>query len=178
MWEGVGDRTEQQHIDPRSYGHNSVSFPFSWAAQPRAWRPSLSGCWFSLPHLISKWSDPADWTSCAPSYIIVRRTPSCRRHKSHSFNPSTVKVIFWYSSTGCTCYLQGAFPILTAWPRSIYYRSNTYRTLFLPAIGLMSSVRQWSRRPGFNPGSSHTNDSKNATWCRLAQHSKVSFVKP
>ena len=47
-----------------------------------------------------------DWTSCAPSYIIVRHPPSsCGRHKSHSFNPSTVKVIFWYSSTGCTCYL-------------------------------------------------------------------------
>ena len=48
---------------------------------------------------------PTDWTSCALRYIIVRRTPSCGRHKSHSFNPSTVKVIFWYSSTGCTCYL-------------------------------------------------------------------------
>ena len=66
-----------------------------------AWRPSLSGCWFSLPHL-----SPTDWTSCAPSYIIVHRPPSsCERHKSHSFNRPTVKVIFWYSSTGCTCYL-------------------------------------------------------------------------
>ena len=36
VWEGVGDRTELQHIDPYSYGHNSVSFPFSCAAQPRA----------------------------------------------------------------------------------------------------------------------------------------------
>ena len=48
---------------------------------------------------------PTDCTSCAPSYIIVRHPPSCGRHKSHSFNPSTVKVISWYSSTGCTCYL-------------------------------------------------------------------------
>ena len=45
LWERVGERTELQHIDPHSYGHNSISFPFSWAAQP--------GCWFSLPHLIS-----------------------------------------------------------------------------------------------------------------------------
>ena len=29
QWEGVGDRTELQHIDPHSYGHNSISFPFS-----------------------------------------------------------------------------------------------------------------------------------------------------
>ena len=32
VWEGVGDWTELQHIDPHSYGHNSVSFPFSWVA--------------------------------------------------------------------------------------------------------------------------------------------------
>ena len=31
-------------------GHNRVSFTFSWAAQLGA---SLSGCWFSLPYLIS-----------------------------------------------------------------------------------------------------------------------------
>ena len=91
--------------------------------------PASLGCWFSLPHLISNWLisncsvgaggptlldagflyhvlSPTDWTSCAPSYIIVRRPPSsCGRHKSHSFNPSTVKVISWYSSTECTCYL-------------------------------------------------------------------------
>ena len=49
---------------------------------------------------------PTDWTSCALSYIIVRHPPSCcGRHKSQSFNPSTVMAIFWYSSTGCTCYL-------------------------------------------------------------------------
>ena len=36
VWEGVGDRTELQHIDPHSIGHNRVSFPFSWAAQPGA----------------------------------------------------------------------------------------------------------------------------------------------
>ena len=58
VWEGVGDGTELQHIDPHSIGHNRVSFLFSWAAQPGAWGPSLSGCWFSLLHLISNSSDP------------------------------------------------------------------------------------------------------------------------
>ena len=52
VWEGVGDRTELQHIDPHYYGHNSVSFPFSWAAQPGA---HSAGCLFSLPHLTSNW---------------------------------------------------------------------------------------------------------------------------
>ena len=28
VWEGVGDRTELQHIEPHSIGHNRVSFPF------------------------------------------------------------------------------------------------------------------------------------------------------
>ena len=57
---------------------------------------------FSQTHLISNWL-----TSCLHlGYIIVQRSPSsCERHKSHSFNPSMVKVIFWYSSTRCTCYL-------------------------------------------------------------------------
>ena len=65
-------------------------------------RAHSAGCWFSLPHF----SPTANASSCALSYIIVQRPPSsCGRHKSHSFNPSTVKVIFWYSSTGCTCYL-------------------------------------------------------------------------
>ena len=88
MWEGVGDRTELQHIDPHSIGHNNVSFPFPWAAQPGAWGPSLSGCWFSLPHFIPNSSDlPTDWISCALSYIIVQRPPSCGRHNFTLIQP-------------------------------------------------------------------------------------------
>ena len=61
---------------------------------------------FSPTGLISNWL-----TSCLhPGYIIVRRPPSsCGCHKSHSFNLSTVKVISWYSWTGCTCYLHVHF---------------------------------------------------------------------
>ena len=67
------------------------------------WGPTLLGAGF-LYRILS----PTDWTSCAPSYIIFWHPPSsCGRHKSHSFNSSPVKVIFWYSSTGCTCYLHG-----------------------------------------------------------------------
>ena len=89
VWEGVGDRTELQHIDPHTYGHNCVSFPFSWAAQPRAWGPSLSGCWFSLPHLISNSSDlQTDWISYALSYIIIQRPfSSCWRHNFALIQP-------------------------------------------------------------------------------------------
>ena len=129
MWEGVGDRTELQHIDPYC-----ISFPFSRAAQLGAWGPTLLGAGFlyrilsptdlnfncsigglgaqplwvlvfsNASYIQLLWS-PTDWTSSALSHIIVQRPPSCGRHKLHSFNPSMVKVIFWYSSTGCTCYL-------------------------------------------------------------------------
>ena len=104
MWEGVGDRTELQHIDPHSYGHNSVSFLFSWAAQPGAWGPSLSGTWSSFQHLLSNWPEHP---VARVIYIIIwcplfflRASQFCTQ-----FNPSTVKVISRYSSTGCTYYL-------------------------------------------------------------------------
>ena len=34
-------------------------------------------------------------------------------------------------------------------------------------------IRQWPRRPRFNPRSSHAKDSKNGSWCHLAQHSAL-----
>ena len=60
LWEGVGDWTELQHIDPHTSGLNSVSFLFSWAAQLGAWGPASLG---HVPHsnifsptgLISNW---------------------------------------------------------------------------------------------------------------------------
>ena len=72
VWEGVGDRTELQRIDPHSIGHNRVSFPFSWAAQPGAWGPTLLGAGFlyrilSPTVLVSKLTDFLS----SPSYIIV-----------------------------------------------------------------------------------------------------------
>ena len=67
---------------------------------------SLGAGSLTVSYLQLVWT-PTNWTSWALSYIIVRRLPSsCGHHKSHSFNPSTVKVISWYSSTGCTCYLR------------------------------------------------------------------------
>ena len=80
MREGVGDRTELQHIDPHSIGHKRVSFPFSWAAQPGAWGPTLLGPGFlyrilSPMGLVSKTglvSKLTDFLSSL-SYIIVQR---------------------------------------------------------------------------------------------------------
>ena len=53
------------------------------------------------------------------------------------------------------------------------YPPFSYKTI----IFLFNSqgVRQWSRRPTFNPRSNHTKDSKNGTWCDLVspQHNKL-----
>ena len=108
VWEGVGDWTELQHIDPHSYGHNSVSFPFSWAAQPGdlGAQPLWDMVFIPASSLRLIWS-PTDLTFCLyPGYIIVRHPPSsCNVTNRTQFNPSTVKVISWYSSTGCISYL-------------------------------------------------------------------------
>ena len=81
VWERVGDRTELQHIHPHTIGHNCVSFPFSWAAQPGSWGPILLGVGFlyrtlSPTSLVSKLTDFLS----TPSYIIVQRPPSWGRH--------------------------------------------------------------------------------------------------
>ena len=118
----VGDWTELQHIDPNSYGHNSVSFPFSWAAQPGAWGPSLSGTWSSFQRLLSNASGALNsnylirgpegllcwvlvlstasyllliWTSCHRGYIIIWLPLFLLRGSQFctQINPSTVNVL-------------------------------------------------------------------------------------
>ena len=94
--------------DPASLGHVPHSSIFSPTATAQSGPEGLL-CWvlvFSTASYLQLVWSPTDWTSCASSYIIVRRSlSSCGRHKFHSFNLSAVKVISWYSSTGCTCYL-------------------------------------------------------------------------
>ena len=90
VWEGVGARTELQHIDPHSIGQNHVSFPFSWAAQPGAWGPTLLGAGFlyrilSPTGLVSK-------TNWLPVFTELFNSPtppsSCGRHNStHATHP-------------------------------------------------------------------------------------------
>ena len=130
----VGDWTELQHIDPHSYSHHSVSFPFSWVAQPGAWGPSFSGTWSLFQHLLSNWSElqllnRGSWwppllgagslysilsptrTSCAPSYIIVLRPLNSTCRQSRLFP--------WCLRPDALVIYTGAFPILTAQPGSI-----------------------------------------------------------
>ena len=124
VWEGVGDRTELQHIDPHSIGHNSISFPFSWAAQLGTRGPTLLGAGFrsrflSTTGLVSKLTDFLS----TPSYIIVQRPlllvgvtiALIQPIHGQGYNPD----ISWPDAP--VIYI-GAYPILTARPgrRSIY----------------------------------------------------------
>ena len=63
VWEGVGDRTELQHIDLPTLMAIRISFPFSRVAQQEAWGPHSAGCWLPLLHLVSKlvWSPKTNW---------------------------------------------------------------------------------------------------------------------
>ena len=91
MREGVGDRTELQHIDPHSYGHQrcvflvrGLSFSAGFLYHILSLTPIISnsvgghkapsaGWWLSLPHLVSNSSDLqlTDFQS-TPSYIVVQ----------------------------------------------------------------------------------------------------------
>ena len=55
VWEGVGDRTELQHIDPHSYGHQRF-FPVLLGCSTGSLGAPPAGCWLSLPHLVTNWS--------------------------------------------------------------------------------------------------------------------------
>ena len=93
--------------------------------------PSFSGSWSSFQNLLSNWSElqlldqgfrephllgagslyrilpPTDGTSCRRGYIIIWRPLFFLRASQFrtQFNLVTAKVISWYSSTGCNCYL-------------------------------------------------------------------------
>ena len=51
VWEGVGDRTELQYIDPHSYGHQRCVFLVLLMLNRRPGDTAF--CWLSLPHLVT-----------------------------------------------------------------------------------------------------------------------------
>ena len=68
--------------------------------------PLLLGAVFSTPSFLKLIWSP-NWLNflCTELYNSSTSTFFLWTSKSHSFNPSTVKVIFWYSLSGFTCYL-------------------------------------------------------------------------
>ena len=120
LWEGVGDRTELQHIDPHSYGHQCCVFLVLQRCSTGGLEALSAGCgflyrilslthlisnslgvprapsagwWLYLPHLFSNLSELqlTDFLS-SPSYIIVQSpTQSLEWH-------------VWSSSSGNNCH--------------------------------------------------------------------------
>ena len=62
VWEGVGDRTELQYIDPHSYGHQRCVFLVLQGCSTGDLGAQLSAeCWLSLPHLVTVGSLQTNW---------------------------------------------------------------------------------------------------------------------
>ena len=83
MWEGVGDRTELQYIDPYSYGRQRCVFLVLQGCSTGGPGAQLSAeCWLSLPHLVTNGSPKLLGTPRAPSawrglpYHISSLTPT------------------------------------------------------------------------------------------------------
>ena len=93
--------------------------------------------------LISNWSDLqlTDFLSSPELYNNVSSTLlPASVIISHSFNPSTVKVIIsWYSSTGCTCYLHRCISYFDSLPGSeVNIQQRHWRVIFVFLFFLMS----------------------------------------
>ena len=131
-------------LTPNSFGYHSLSFLFSWAAQPGDWGPSL--CWDMV--LIPASSLQLIWTSCHWGYIIIWCPPtSCEHHIHTQFNPSTVKVIPWYLRPDAPVIYTGAFLILTARPGSICNTIKLFLYMFnqcpYSSIDMTASWKKW-----------------------------------
>ena len=107
MWEGVGDRTELQHIDPHSYGHQRCVFLVLQGCSTGGLGPTLLGAGF-LYHILS----PTDLVSKltdflpSPSYIIVQSPTQylpITGHRNVSL-PLSLEWHVWLSSGGNNCH--------------------------------------------------------------------------
>ena len=119
VWEGVGDRTELQHIDPHSIGHNRISFPFSWAVQPGAWGPTLLGAGF-LYRILSP---------IATAQSVAWGPPLQGSGLLYHILSPTGLIFNWLTS----CLPPGYIII---WSRLFFLRASQFRT---------HSTRPWSR---------------------------------
>ena len=97
MWEGVGDRTELQYIDPHSYGRQRCVFLVLQGCSTGGVGAQVSTRWWlSLLHLITKWSPKLHRGSRGPLRPgVAFPTTSCLRH----LWPPTVLTELYNSST-------------------------------------------------------------------------------
>ena len=173
VWEGVGDRTELQHIDPHSDGHQRCVFLVLQGCSTWGSGTHSARCGLSLPHLVTNgFSKLTDFLS-SPSYIIVQSpTQSLEWH-------------VWSSSSGNNCH---AVHRSLSSDVSVYdCTTGFYLVPFCqpspptPMEYATSASLEWHVWPGrrsiYNTGFNHrwrrTKEFKNGTWYFLAQQYTV-----
>ena len=90
VWEGVGERTELQHIDPPLYWPWPRFFLILLCCSTGSIGTHSAGCWLSLPHLITKGSGlQTNWHPIFTELYNSSTSPfSCGRHNcTHSTHP-------------------------------------------------------------------------------------------
>ena len=111
MWEGVGDRTELQYIDPHSYGHQRCVFLVLQGCSTGGPGAHSAGCGLSQPYLVSNSSISklvsklTDFLS-SPSYIIFQSLTQylpITGHRDVSL-PLSLEWNVWLSSRGNECH--------------------------------------------------------------------------
>ena len=108
-------KTEQRLQPLNSSGYHSLSFPFSWAAQPGAWGASLYWDMVLIPATFLQLT----WNSYRWGYILIwRSTTSCERHNfglNSTSRQSRSPLISWYLRPDASVIYTSAFLLLTAW---------------------------------------------------------------
>ena len=93
MWEGVGDRTELQHIDPHSYGHQRL-FPALQGCSAGGLGAHSAGYRLPLQHLVSNGSDLQ--THWLPVFTEL--------YNSSIAHSISLEWYVWSSSSGNNCH--------------------------------------------------------------------------
>ena len=101
-WEGVGDRTELQHIDTHSYSHQSCVFLVLKSCSTGGPEAHSAGCGLSLPHLVTNGS-PNSLTSCLHRVQSSTQYLSITGHRDVSLLLS-LECHVWLSSNGNNCH--------------------------------------------------------------------------
>ena len=105
-WEGVGDQTELQYIDPHSYGHQHCAFLILQGCSTGGPWAHSTECGPSLPYLVSNSSylQLTDFLS-SPSYIIVQSpTQSLEWHDWSSSSGNNCHTVHRSISSGASVY--------------------------------------------------------------------------
>ena len=141
VWEGVGDRTEQHHIDPYSYGHQRCVFLVLLMLNRRPRGPTF--CWLSLLHLVSNFSELTDFLS-SPSYVIVQSpTQSLEWHVWSSSSGNNCHAVHRSLSSGASVYdsTMGFYlvPFFSAKPTYAISSHNCHRN-----VSLSSGASLWN----------------------------------